>query len=102
MYSMCASTYFVEKVKDHLVYTDYSYMDIDRFITFYNIAKSTGRKLLIHTRVARYLKCLQEVRSPLNLPSLSDANILIYKPREKSGLYDDHDYSKEDLLFFDT
>jgi ribonuclease J len=92
--------YFVERSKDHLVYADYSYKDIDRFTTFYNIAKSTGRSLVIHPKVARYLRSLSSDGNPLRLPSL-DQNILIYKPRGKSGEYADHDYSKEDLAIYD-
>jgi ribonuclease J len=89
--------YFVESTKDHLVYADYSYKDIDRFNSFYDIAKSTGRYLLIHPKVARYLKSLSSDGNPLNLPSIEkDDNILIYKPREKSGTYGDDDYSQED------
>lgn len=92
--------YFVERARNHLVYADYSYKDIDRFTTFYNIAKSTGRKLLIHNRVARYLTSLASGGNPLNLPSLDDESISIYKPREKSGTYSNNDYSQEDLDLF--
>ncbi|MDH2900417.1 MAG: MBL fold metallo-hydrolase [archaeon] len=95
------SKYFVERSKRHLVYADYSYKDIDRFTTFYNVAKSTGRALLIHAKVARYLKSLSSGGNPLKLPSLGDENILIYKPREKSGVYHDHDYSKEDREIYE-
>jgi ribonuclease J len=93
--------YFVENSKGHLIYADYSYKDTDRFTTFYNIAKSTGRSLLIHAKVARYLKSLGSGGNPLNLPSLGDENIVIYKPRGKSGGYHDDDYSKEDRELYD-
>jgi ribonuclease J len=59
-----ACKFFVERSKDHLVYADYSYKDIDRFTTFYNIAKSTERSLLIHPKVARYLKSLSSDGNP--------------------------------------
>lgn len=93
--------YFVERSKEHLVYADYSYKDIDRFSTFYNIAKSTGRSLVIHPKVARYLTSLSSAGNPLRLPPL-DQNILIYKPRGKSGAYDDRDYPKEDREIYDA
>jgi ribonuclease J len=93
--------YFVERSRQHLVYADYSYKDIDRFTTFYNVAKSTGRSLLIHPKVARYIKSLSSGGNPLKLPSLEDGHILIYKPREKSGAYDKQNYSKEDRELYE-
>jgi len=45
---------FVSQASHYFVYADYYYRDIDRFITFYQLAKQTGRILLIDTDVARY------------------------------------------------
>lgn len=89
--------YFVGEAKEVLIYADYSYKDIDRFSTFYKVAKNSGRKLLIPIKAARYLAALATMQgNPLKLPFLDDENILIYKPRVKSGSYKDLDYAKED------
>jgi ribonuclease J len=98
VYDVCK--YFVDRVKSHLVYADYSYKDIDRFTTFYNVAKNSGRKLLVHNRVVRYVRHLSTQGNPLKLPQLEDENLAIYKPREKSGTYVDDDYSPEDRDLF--
>ncbi len=98
VYDTCR--YFVERARNHLVYADYSYKDVDRFATFYNIAKSTERKLVVHNRVARYVQALSGQGNPLKLPPLEDESLAIYKPREKSGTYADEDYSPEDRELF--
>ena len=39
--------FLVGQANNSLVFADYSFKDIDRFLTFYNNARETGRKLLI-------------------------------------------------------
>jgi ribonuclease J len=89
----------VERAKSSFVFADYSYKDIDRFRTFYNVAKSAGRRLLITIRQARYLSALSEAAG-LEVPKPDDGNLALYKPRIKSGAYRESDYSKEDLKFY--
>jgi ribonuclease J len=97
---LATSKYYIERAKDLFVFADYSYKDIDRLATFYSVAKFTNRKLLIDTGYSRYLHALS-VNTSLNLPKLDDENIAIYKPRQESGTYDDEDYDKEDLEFYE-
>ncbi len=91
--------YYVAKAKGLFVFVDYSYKDVDRFSTLNKVAKLSGRKLLIDVKTARYLHALSGSNS-LALPKPSDESIAIYKPREKSGKYDDADYDGEDLEFY--
>ncbi len=91
--------YYVERAKDLFAFVDYSYKDVDRFTTFYTIAKSSERKLLIDAKTARYLRALSTSTS-LALPKSDDENISIYKPREGSGTYSTDDYDEEDMEFY--
>ena len=91
--------YYVGHAKELFVLVDYSYKDVDRLTTLYNVAKSSGRKLLIDVKTARYLRALSTSTS-LALPQPNDENISIYKPREGSGVYDDDDYDAEDMEFY--
>ncbi|MEM4389094.1 MAG: MBL fold metallo-hydrolase [Candidatus Micrarchaeia archaeon] len=64
--------------------------DIDRFRTFYTVAKTTGRQLVISTKTAHLLHTLQ--RDPqLRLPDpLSDPNLLIHDRRLlRPGLWEE-------------
>ncbi len=91
--------YYIERAKDLFAFVDYSYKDVDRFSTFYTIAKSSQRRLLIDAKTARYLRALSSSTS-LSLPKSDDEYIAIYKPREGSGTYDADDYDDEDMEFF--
>jgi ribonuclease J len=77
-----ACRFFVEQARESFVFADYSYKDIDRFVTFYTIAKETGRKLLIGIKAAKYLQALKLADPTLQIPDIDDANIGIYRPRE--------------------
>jgi ribonuclease J len=70
---------------DHLVIANYSLRDIDRFRSVYLSAKTNGRKLLINHRQAYLLRLLQD-DIHLDIPSLSDPHIEVYK-RQKSRYY---------------
>ncbi len=91
--------YYVVKAKESFVFVDYSYKDVDRFSTLYNVAKLTDRELLIDVRTARYLQALS-ANTSLALPQPSDESIAIYKPREGSGKYQDDDYDEEDTKLY--
>ena len=81
------------------LFADYSYKDVDRFLTFYKVAKATGRKILITPKTARYISRLAENNPDLGkaLPPPTDDSIGIYKNRIKSGTYSDEDYDDSDL-----
>ena len=81
--------FFVEQAKHLFVFADFSYKDIDRFVTFHELARKTGRKLLIDTKSARYLDSLSKRDPRMEIPNSHDPDIGIYKPREQK-------YSKDD------
>lgn len=74
--------FFIEQSKDSFVFAEYSYKDLDRFFTFYELAKHTGRKLLINPKTARYLEALRTLDPKLGIPRSNDDHIGIYKRRE--------------------
>jgi ribonuclease J len=84
---------FVEQAKNSFVFADYSYKDIDRLVTFFQVAKQTGRKLLISAKTARYIRALSNADPNLGLPSPDDLNMGIYVPREGK-------HSKQDLPLY--
>jgi ribonuclease J len=90
VYRSCKTV--VEQTKDSFVFADYSPKDIDRFVTFYKVAKETGRKLLISPKMARYITALARSDPAMNLPSPADVNIGIYKPRESKPTSKDEAY----------
>ncbi|MEM3208290.1 MAG: MBL fold metallo-hydrolase [Halobacteria archaeon] len=81
-----------ELVKAHPkspVFLDFMQRDFDRFRTFHQVAKATGRKLVIPTKMAYYLDQLQK---EVGIPP-RDENLLIFVERQKSGSFDDRDYA---------
>ncbi len=98
VYQACLQV--IQHASNHFVFADFSYKDIDRFITFYNIARKTNRKLLINAKTARYLRALTKRESSLKIPSVEDVNIAIFKPKEKSGRYEDSDYDPSDRALY--
>jgi len=76
--------------------------DLDRFKTFYAVAKECGRKFVISMKLACLLnKVKQDAR--FQIPDvLSDNTILVYKRRKKSGEYDEKDYQKWERMFLDN
>jgi len=85
------STEIINKC-NNLVIADYAFKDLTRFKTFYEIAKETGRKLVIGLRDAYIIK---EVKSLVDLPELADDNLLIYLDKRGSGTFCDKDYNKK-------
>ena len=90
---------YVTRAKNGFVFADYSYKDLDRFMTFYNIAKKTARKVVINGKTARYLDALSK-NDTLNVPKINDEAIVVYKPRYRSGSYSESDYDKMDTEVF--
>jgi ribonuclease J len=75
--------------------------DMDRFRTFYKVAKGNGRKLVISPKKAYLLdKLVDDER--LDLPDpLKDDTILVYFRRKKSGCCVEKDYYKWERKFMD-
>jgi len=84
-----------------LVLADFSFKDVDRMRTFYNIAKENGRKFVVKLNDAYFLKHLSQDPN-LNVPNIDDENIAIYLPKKKSGTYTDSDYTAKDSQFLDA
>jgi ribonuclease J len=75
--------------------------DLDRFRSFYNVAKKNGRKIVISPKTA-YLLCKLLDDEHLDLPNpLRDEAILVYYKRKKSGEFDERDYYPWERKFMD-
>jgi ribonuclease J len=83
---------------DRLVLVDFNFKDVDRFRTFYNIAKRNNRKLVVKLSDAYFLKYLSQDKF-LDVPDIHDENIIIYLPKRGSGTYSDSDYNTRDGQF---
>ncbi len=75
--------------------------DVDRFKTFYEIAKRNYRKLVIPLKLAHFLYMLR--KDPhLSIPDVTkDDNIVFYKKRKKSGDFLQRDYYVWERPFLD-
>jgi ribonuclease J len=63
---------------DGLALGEFAYADIDRFNSFFRVAKRNNRYLAISLRQAYLLQCLRADKG-LNLPDISDENILLFR-----------------------
>ncbi|MBZ9571274.1 MBL fold metallo-hydrolase [Methanobrevibacter sp. TMH8] len=83
-------------IKDHkgLAIVNYPIRDLDRLITFYNVAKNTDRILAINSKQAYMLVLLEndEGIEKDKYPNLKDPNITVYFPRKKQGLISGEHY----------
>ncbi|MCE5214937.1 MAG: MBL fold metallo-hydrolase [Methanobacterium sp.] len=70
-----------------LVLVNYPLRDLDRLITFYNVAQKTDRKLVVSLKQAYILNLFQGQE----YPDIDD--VIIYKPRRGWGLIDDKSYA---------
>ena len=61
--------------------------DLDRLTTFYNIAKETGRTLLINLKQAYMLKKFEKCALDSKFPTLKDDHIAVYVHRKGKGAY---------------
>ncbi|MEM3086943.1 MAG: MBL fold metallo-hydrolase [Halobacteria archaeon] len=71
------------------VFLDFMQRDFDRFKTFHQVAKATGRKLVIPTKMAHFLKVVEKEVGV----SPQDEDLLIFVERQRSGSFDDGDYA---------
>lgn len=90
----------VSQTKKIVFVTHYS-RDIDRFRTFYKVAKRNGRSLVISPKTAHLLcKLIGDKR--LRLPNpLTDKTLLVYYKRKRSGKFDETDYYAWEREFMD-
>ncbi|MEN3037176.1 MAG: MBL fold metallo-hydrolase [Candidatus Methanosuratincola petrocarbonis] len=86
---------------DKIVFVMRYSRDIDRFRTFYEIAKDSGRELVISPKNAYLLGRLIEDEH-LDVPDpRTDGIIRVYYKRKRSGTYDDADYFKWEREYMD-
>lgn len=86
---------------DKLVFITHYGRDMDRFRTFYNVARGNGRKLVISPKKAYLLNKLVEDEH-LDLPDpMKDDTILVYFKRKKSGKFLEKDYYLWERQFMD-
>ena len=76
----------------NLSIVDFNFKDVDRFTTFYNIAKTLGKKLVISFKHACFLESYHKDRG-LKVPNSTDDHILLLKTKRLTGTYIDEDYS---------
>jgi ribonuclease J len=89
-----------EQSKNHLLNSkhfsivDFNFKDIDRFTTFYSLAKELNKKLVIGFRHACFLDQYHTDKK-LNAPSSRDEHILLLKPKRLTGTYIPEDYTEK-------
>jgi mRNA degradation ribonuclease J1/J2/transcriptional regulator with XRE-family HTH domain len=71
---------------------DFNFKDVDRFTTFYKIAKDLGKTLVISFKHACYLERYHKDKK-IKSPDSKDPNIMILKPKRLTGTYIDEDYT---------
>jgi ribonuclease J len=81
-----------------LVLADFNFKDVDRFRTFYDLAKENDRKLVVKTNDVYFLKHLSK-DAQLHVPDIDDEDIVIYLPKKGSGTYLDSDYKGREKEF---
>jgi len=75
--------------------------DIDRFKTFYEVAKNNDRKFVISLKLAHLLWKLKD-DPVLKIPDImKDDDILFYKKRKKTGEFAETDYYAWERTFLD-
>jgi len=86
---------------DKMVFVTRYSRDMDRFRSFYEVAKKNDRQIVVSPKTAYLLsKLLSDER--LHLPNpLEDDAILVYYKRKKSGQFDEKDYYAWERDFMD-
>ena len=86
---------------DKIVFITRYSRDLDRFRSFYKVAKKNGRKIVVAPKTAYLLSKMLDDEH-LDLPDpLKDENILVYYKRKKSGGFDEKDYYVWERRFMD-
>ena len=73
---------------------DFNFKDVDRFTTFYKVAKDLNKKLVISFKHACFLERYHKDKK-LKAPDSRDENILLLKPKRLTGTYIDEDYTDQ-------
>jgi mRNA degradation ribonuclease J1/J2 len=77
---------------DKAVFATHYSRDMDRFRSYYNVARSCGRRIVVSPKTAYLLSKLVDDER-LSFPDpLKDEAILVYYKRKKSGRFDEKDY----------
>jgi ribonuclease J len=71
---------------------DFNFKDVDRFTTFYKIAKDLGKILVINFKHACFLEQYYQDKK-LQMPPVTDKQIALLKPKRLTGTYIDEDYT---------
>jgi ribonuclease J len=71
---------------------DFNFKDVDRFTTFYRIAKDLGKTLVINFKHACFLEQYAHDKK-LNVPKVTDENLALLKPKRLTGTYINDDYT---------
>ena len=71
---------------------DFNFKDVDRFTTFYRIAKDLGKILVINFKHACFLEQYCQDKK-LQVPAITDAHLAFLKPKRLTGTYIDEDYT---------
>jgi len=86
---------------DKIVFVTRYSRDMDRFRSFYNVARNNGRMIVVSPKTAYLLGRLVEDKR-LDLPDpLKDEDILIYYKRKRSGGFEEKDYYVWERQFMD-
>jgi len=83
---------------NRIVIADFNFKDVDRFKTFFEIAKNQNRKLVVSLKDAFLLKWLSQDMK-LNVSPPTDENLAIYIPKRGTGRYIESDYNKRERQF---
>lgn len=75
---------------DGLVLVEFARTDIDRFNTFYKVARKSGRNLAISMRQAYLLNELRKDKG-LKVPKLKDESLLIFQKKKKRAYKWEHE-----------
>ena len=78
----------------NLSIVDFNFKDVDRFTTFYRIAKDLDKKLVISFRHACFLERYHKDKK-LRTPDSIDENIMLLKPKRMTGTYIGEDYKEK-------
>lgn len=70
---------------------DFNFKDVDRFRTFYQIAKDTRRTMVISFKHTCFLE-RYHLDKKLGVPNSTGENIMIFKPKRMTGTYIKEDF----------
>ena len=84
-----------KNLKEKMIFTSFPWKSISRFLTVYKIAKEIGRIMVIHPKLAYVLHHFKDNDSLGVKNIFQNKDLKIYKPRLRSMVYSQADYSTE-------